>query len=344
MLYLKVPRKQAERIRRELVEDGVFEDGYPIISEQGGGYVLFPVNRKFKRFHTVERESEKIEKPSKSLKEALKGILNDEELDSLTTSFDIIGDIAIVEIPDALVAKEKDIGNALLDVHRNLKTVLKKLGPMEGEFRVRKVQVIAGENRTTTLYKESGAVMGLDVGKVYFSVRLSHERSRIAALVKPAETILALFAGVGPYPLVISRKVPSAHIIAIELNPDAVAFMKKNIERNRASNVEAVLGDARDVVLRKYRGFADRVLMPLPKGAQDFLDVAFAGVKDGGILHFYTFAGIEDPFHEAIEIAEKAAEKYGVRIEIVSERIVRPYSPQTVQVVLDIKVRKTPQK
>jgi len=340
MLFLKVPRKQAERIRHELVEDGVLEYGYPIISEKGSAYVLFPVNRKFKRFHTVERESEKIEKPVKSLKEALSGILSDDELDSLTTSFDIIGDIAIVEIPDPLEAKEKEIGNALLNVHRNLKTVLKKLGPMEGEFRVRKVKVIAGEDRTTTIYKETGAIMELDIAKVYFSVRLSHERSRIAALVKPNEKILALFAGVGPYPLVIAKKQPTAKIIAIELNPDAVAFMKKNIERNRASNIEAVLGDAREVVLREYRDFADRVLMPLPKGAQDFLDVAFSGVKDGGIIHFYTFAGIDDPFSEAIAIAEREAEKNNVRIEVISKRIVRPYSPQTVQVVLDMRVKK----
>lgn len=338
MLFLKVPKKQGEAVRKDLVREGIISNEYPIMIEEG--CILFPVTRGFSTFATVERECAKIAKPSKSLKEALGRVLNETELDSLTTSFDIIGDIAIVEIPTELETKETEIGNALLEVHRNIRTILRKMGPMEGEFRVRKVKVIAGEDRTATIYKESGAVMELDVAKVYFSVRLSHERTRIASLVKPNENILALFAGVGPYALVIARKVPSARIVAIELNPDAVSYMRKNIERNRAKNVDAVLGDAREVVMRDYRDFADRVTMPLPKGAQDFLDVAFVGVKDGGIVHFYSFSGIEKPFEEARAVVERAARKCGVGIEIVSERIVRPYSPQTVQVVLDIRVLK----
>jgi tRNA (guanine37-N1)-methyltransferase len=265
-------------------------------------------------------------------------------MESVIGSFDIIGDIAIIEIPETLSKHETRIGEALLGVHKNLKTILKKLGPMEGEFRVRKVKCIAGEDKTVTLYRESGVAMELDVAKVYFSVRLSHERKRIAELVKPGERILALFAGVGPFPLVIARKEPSARIVAVELNPDAVAFMRKNVERNRAGNVEVVLGDAREAVLRNYRAFADRVLMPLPKGAYDFLDVAFAGAKDGAIIHFYTFADVKEPFVESIAKAECAAEKSGVGIDVVAKRIVRPYSPQTVQVVLDMRVRKMKEK
>ncbi|MFH0884854.1 MAG: class I SAM-dependent methyltransferase family protein [Candidatus Micrarchaeota archaeon] len=339
MKYLKVPRKQGEKIRRELVQSGIFVSEYPILNE--GDFVLFPVSGQFGEFETLERDAEKREVRHDTLKDALSGFLSPTELESLIGSFDIIGDIAIIEIPDALESRENEIGNALLSVHKNLKTVLKKLGPMEGEFRVRRVKPIAGENRTTTLYKESGVVMELDVAKVYFSVRLSHERTRISELVKPGERILALFAGVGPFPLVIARKHPDAEIIAIELNPDAVEYMKMNIERNRAKNVKAVLGDVRATVSASYQNYADRILMPLPKGAYEFLDVAYAGAKDGGIVHFYTFAGIKDPFAEAIAKAESAAKASGVRIEVASQRIVRPYSPQTVQVVLDLIVRKS---
>jgi len=370
MLFLKVPKDQGESIRRELVRKGLIAKDYPVISEND--YVLFPLSRYENDlgFELVQREVEPREKGFQSLAEALSGLMSEAELEKLATSFDIIGDIAIIEIPDPKsttqnrsvpssefrVSNSRNpepetpnpqntkletlIGEALLKVHKNLKTVLKKLGPMEGEFRVRRLKRIAGEDRTTTLYKESGVAMELDVAKVYFSVRLSHERSRIASLVKPDEKILALFAGVGPFPLVIARKEPSARIIAIELNPDAVAFMEKNIKRNKAKNVQAILGDARKVVMKNYRNYADRVLMPLPKGAQDFLDVAFAGVKDGGIVHFYTFAGIKDPFGDAIAKAEKAAKENDVSIEVVGKRIVRPYSPSTVQVVLDLRIRK----
>jgi len=339
MRYLKVPKKSGEKIRRELLSADIFVKDYPILSE--GGFILFPVSKKHKRFELVERETEGLPKKHHKLEDALSGLLTESELEALVGSFDLIGDIAIIEIPDELESKEKLIGEALLKVHKNLKTVLKKLSPMEGEFRVRKVKCIAGEDRTTTLYKESGVVMEFDVAKVYFSVRLSNERTRIAGLVKPGEKILALFAGVGPFPLVIAKTHPDAEIVAIELNPDAVESMKKNIERNRAGGVvKAVLGDARAVVMADYQNYADRVLMPLPKGAHDFLDVAFAGVKDGGTIHFYTFADIKDPFKEAREKAEKAAKANGVKIEVAAERIVRPYSPQTVQVVLDLIVKK----
>jgi tRNA (guanine37-N1)-methyltransferase len=338
VIYLKVPRRDGEKTRRELIQKGLFVGGYPILNE--GDFVLFPVSGPFGDCETVERDEVKRPIHHDRLKDALSGILSEQELETLIGSFDIIGDIAIIEIPDALESREVDIGNALLSVHKNLKTVLRKLGPMEGEFRVRRVKPIAGEDRMTTLYKESGVLMELDVASVYFSVRLSHERKRISELVKPNERILALFAGVGPFPLVISKTHPDAEIIAIELNPDAVAFMEKNIARNKAKNIKAVLGDARKVVMAGYRDYADRVLMPLPKDAHDFLDVAYAGARDGGMVHFYTFAGISDPFREAAEKAESAAKASGVRIEIASQRIVRPYSPQTVQVVLDLIVRK----
>ncbi len=339
MLFLKVPKDKGEAVRRELIQQGLFVKDYPILSE--GGFILFPVLKSYGGFEVIEREAEPRDSEAHSLADALKGILSEDELDSLTTSFDIIGDIAIVEIPDGLEPKEREIGNALLKVHKNIRTILKKLGPMEGEYRVRKVKCIAGEDRTTTLYKESGAVMELDVAKVYFSVRLSHERTRISSLVNPKEKILALFAGVGPFPLVIAKEHPDTKIIAIELNPDAVSSMEKNIERNKAKNVKAVLGDAREVVMRDYKDFADRVLMPLPKGAYDFLDVAFAGVKDGGVVHFYTFAGSEDPFGDAIAKAEKAAKENNVSVSVIHKRIVRPYSPSTVQVVLDLRVKKS---
>lgn len=340
MLYLKVPRERGESVRRILVQRDLFAKGYPILSEDA--FVLFPL-RKYERdlgYELVQRDAQPREKEVQSLDEALSGFLSADERGELATAFDIIGDIAIIEIPDSLEKHEALIGEALLRVHKNLKTVLKKLGPMEGEFRVRKVRCIAGEDRTTTVYRESGVAMELDVAKVYFSVRLSHERTRIASLVGPKEKILALFAGVGPFPLVISKTHPDAEIIAIELNPEAVVFMERNIARNRAKNVKAILGDAREVVLRDYRGFADRVLMPLPKGAHDFLDTAFAGAKDGAMVHFYTFSAISDPFGEAMAKATSAAKANHVSVEAESWRIVRPYSPQTVQVVLDLRVRK----
>ncbi len=345
MRFLKVPRKDGERTRQELLAAGLLDSGYPISSE--GNFIYLPLAAGAKeglpagaKFEVVEREAERRERPPKKLADALSGLLTDAERDALVASFDIIGDIAIVEIPDELQPKEKEIGEALLRVHKNVKTVLKKLGPMEGEFRVRRLGFLAGENRMETTYRENGVPMRLDVAKVYFSVRLASERKRIADLVKPGERVLVLFAGVGPFALAIAKKRPGARVVAVEINPDAVRYMKENIALNRFDNIEAIQGDARDVVRSLPAGSFDRVIMPLPKSAEEFLDVAFSAVKGGGMVHFYTLTDASDPFGEAMEKAELKAEKSGVSVEMQSQRIVRPYSPLVVQVVLDLVVNK----
>ena len=336
MKFLKVPRKLAEKTRLELVEAGLFSAEYEIFEEDD--FIFIPVKGRYKDFEVVELEAKKQPPRYPKLKGILSAFLNKEEMETVVTSFDMMGDIVIAEIPKGLEPKEKGIGEALLKVHKNVKTVLKKLSAMEGEYRVRKLKHLAGEKKTETLYKEHGCTMKLDVVKVYFSVRLSHERKRIADLVKPDEKILALFAGVGPFPLVISKNHPDAELVAVEINPEAVKYMRENVKLNKAANITVEEGDARKIVMDKYQNFADRVLMPLPKTAETFLDVAFAGVKDGGTIHFYTFAGAKDPFNEAMAKARQEASN--VKIEVLSQRIARPYSPGVVQVVLDLRVRK----
>lgn len=338
MKFLKVPRKLAEKIRLELVAEDIFSTEYEIFSE--GDFVLFPVKGKYGDFEVVELKAEKQPPRHQKLEGILSTFLNRKEMESVVASYDMVGDIVIVEIPAELEPKEKKIGEALLKVHKNVKTVLKKHSPMEGEYRVRKLRHLAGEEKTETFYKEHGCTIKLDVAKVYFSVRLSHERRRIANLVKNKEKILALFAGVGPFPLVISKSHPDAEIVAVEINPEAVKYMEENVKLNKAKNIRVVEGDAREIVMEKYQNFADRVLMPLPKTAETFLDVAFAGAKDNATIHFYTFAGAKEPFKEAMEKVAKAAKAANVTADVLSQRIARPYAPGVVQVVLDFSVRK----
>ncbi|MFH1520885.1 MAG: methyltransferase [Candidatus Micrarchaeota archaeon] len=242
MKFLKVSKKQAEHVRKELVAAGLFSNDYEIIHEDNS--ILFPVLDNFKSYEMVEMKGEKRVENQGKLKDALAGVLTTEERESLVSSFDILGNIAIIEIPESLEQKEKQIGDAVISANHHVKTVLKKTGPMEGEFRVRQVEHISGENTKIAIYKESGVLMKFDVSKVYFSVRLAFERSRIAELVKPGELVLVLFAGVGPFALVIAKKHPDTKIITVELNPEAVVSMKENIKLNKMKNIEATEGDA----------------------------------------------------------------------------------------------------
>lgn len=279
-------------------------------------------------------------KKPKSLKEALKGALTEKEMKSLVTSFDIIGDIAIIEIPPELSKKEKKIGKAILEVHKNVKTVCKRRGIHKGVFRIRPVKVIAGKKKTETLYKEHGVLMKLDIAKVYFTPRLSHERERIAEQVKKGEVIGAFFAGVGPFPLVIFKKQPNVKIYAVELNPDAFKYLEDNIRINKAGGaIEPILGDVRELgsccpVMPRL----DRILMPLPKGGEDFLPIVFERIKAKGIIHFYQFGRKEKPYVEALRKIKAVAKGCGRKIKIIRKKEVRPYSPGVVQIVIDFRV------
>jgi len=332
MRFVKAGKSRGEEVRRELALSGSIDQGYPILHE--GDSILIPVKGDVPGHEMVEREAEPRPVPVSSLSDALEGVLSAEELSLLMRSFDIIGDIAIIEIPDALATRSTEIGQALMTVHRNVKAVFRKGSAMEGEYRVRRLERIAGEDRTTTLYRESGTVMELDLAKVYFSVRLATERERIADLVRPGEKVLVLFAGVGPFALVIAKRKPDSSITALELNPDAVRYLKRNIELNGFSNIEAIEGDAHGF---QRTGF-DRVVMPLPKSASEFLAGAMRNAKDGGAIHYYTFSSRQDAIGSAFAKVKGIAEEAGFEATLESGHIVRPYAPEIVQVVLDLRI------
>lgn len=277
-----------------------------------------------------------MQKP-RSLKEALQNFLSEEEFKKLVTSFDIIGDIAVIEIPYELEKKEKAIGGAILQVHRNVKTVCKKLGRHEGKFRVMPVKIIAGKKRKLeTIYKEHGIQMKVKIGEVYFSPRLSTERLRIAERVKEGESIAGFFAGIVPFPLVIAKK-KKCKIYSIELNPKAYELMQENIKMNKLKGeIIPILGDVREIVHNLPA--CNRVLMPLPKGGENFLEYAFLVCKKNGIIHFYQFAPDEDLFSQALISIDKTARKMHRKVRILNKKIVRPHAPRQSQIVIDFSV------
>ena len=275
-----------------------------------------------------------------SLKEALKGKLTKKEFAHLRTSFDMLGNIAIIEIPSELVKKEKIIGKALLEVSPNIETVCKKTGAHKGKFRVEPVKIIAGKKNRTATYRESGCTFRVSLGKVFFSPRLSAERLRIAGEIKKGEIVAVLFAGVGPFPIVFAKNSEMKQAFAVELNPAAFEQLKENVELNKVQEkVVPLLGDVKRVVPKKLKGKCGRVVMPLPKGGEHFLHEAFLCLKGGkGIIHFYDFVSREKGFDEAVEKIKNAAEKEKKKVKVLLKRKVRDYSPDTFQAVIDFRV------
>lgn len=254
-------------------------------------------------------------------------------------SYEILGDIAILNTEDVPEEKEAEAAEAILQVHRNIVTVVKPLTPVHGEFRVKNYQVIAGEDKTETTHKEYGSTYKLNLQEVYFTPRLGTERIRVTSQVQPNETVVDMFAGVGPFTIPVAKK--AQRVAAVDINPTAIRYLKENLETNKISNVDVIEGDIKDIA-PQLENTADRIIMNLPHSAQEYLKEALIIIKNNGIIHYYDIRHEDDLFEGAEETIKNIAGEHDMRVEIVDLRKIRSYAPHQYNVVFDVRIEKDP--
>lgn len=284
----------------------------------------------------------------KKLRAHLSQFLSPTEIATVSTSYDIVGDIVVLR-----PLSENNVGQTvaaeIMNIHRNIKTVLSQQGKVAGNFRIRSFSHLAGEDRKTTFHRESGCVFSVDLEKCYFSPRLGNERLRISKLVKSGETVVNMFAGMGCFSIVIAKQARSNLVFSIDINPEAIALMRENIRLNAVyGKVIPLLGDSEEVVRQHFQGMADRVLMPLPEKAFEYMPAALSALKPtGGWLHLYDFQHAtkhEDPLEKTkARVAEKASHMR-FKYEHTFSRVVRSIGPNWYQTVLDMRVLPFPGK
>jgi len=278
-----------------------------------------------------------------SLRDRLSETFEPWELKYVEQSYDIIGDIAVIRIPEAIAYKAKEIAETVMQSNPHIKTVLRQTGPVTGELRLRQLEWLIGEKRTETVHKESSCLFKVDLEKCYFSPRLSFERMRVAKQVVTGEVVVNMFAGVGCFSILIAKQAKPLKIYSIDVNSDAIRYMKENIRLNRARYiVEAIEGDAKEVTTKRLLNVADRVLMPLPEKALEYLNIALMALKPtGGMIHYYDFVHAGRDIDPIEEVKRKVSEKLqaaNVFFEYTFGRVVRKVGPRWFQVVLDINV------
>lgn len=273
---------------------------------------------------------------AQNLKDALKWKLPTKELELLPRSFDVVGKIAVYsDFPEELHRKEGTIAQTLLSVHKNIHTVAKKTGDHTGVYRTKRVTILAGEDTKLTTHTENGVKIIVDIEAAYFSPRLSNERLRVAEQVKEGEEVLVLFSGVGPYPLVIGKKGKAKKIIGVEKNPRAHKLAKENVILNKLDDkIELYRSDVRDMKLpiKKF----DRILMPLPKDADQFLNVALKYANVGTIIHLYLF--VEEKYFP--QNLQDLVSKRSKRVKLVKTVQCGASSPSIIRICADLKVVK----
>lgn len=274
------------------------------------------------------------------LKKALEGVLSEEESLELFSAFDQIGEIIIVRIPDSLLSKKKTIGETLLENVHPAKSVFYQATPVEGDFRTRNLEILAGEDNTETEYKEYGCRFKVDVEKAFFSPRLSTERDRIAQMVQDGETIINMFGGVGMFSIIAAKK-KRCTVYNIDLNPYAAKLCEENIKLNKLTGkVISIHGDAAQVVKEQLQDKGDRTLMLLPERSDEFLGSAISATKSGGTIHYYSHQHA-DKRQDAVEVSKQHyLQVTPVQSDIIDGRMVRAVGPRYYQTVVDVKITK----
>ncbi|HHH79416.1 MAG TPA: class I SAM-dependent methyltransferase family protein [Thermoplasmatales archaeon] len=335
---VKIEKNKGETVRKRLKELGMLKTH--LLPKKNDENIFLPIHDGKKiGYQIVEMDFEEKKRKPRSYKDVLN--LPPELQQLLPTSYDVIGDIALIKIPDEILGYTKEIGNAILRVHKNIKVVcLSK--PVTGEYRTREVEVIAGEKRTTTLHREYGVELHLDVEKTFFSPRLAGERHRVAGLVKKNENVVDMFTGVAPFAIMIAKQGSPKIVYAIDKNPAAIKFAKKNVTHNRVvDKVEVIQGDAREVMKNFVQKNlkADRIIMNHPFFTQNFLNDALLIAKKGCVIHYYDILN-EDEVDNRVEFFKKVSKN--AEMEVKSVRMIKTYAPREFYTCFDITVTHMP--
>jgi len=274
------------------------------------------------------------------LKKALENVLTVKESDKLISAFDQIGDIIILRIPDSLLSKKKIIGETLLNEVKIARSVFYQASAVEGDFRTRDLEILAGEDNTETEYKEFGCKFIVDVEKAFFSPRLSTERERIANLIQDGEIVTNMFAGIGMFSIMAAKK-KKCTVYSLDINPVASKLCEKNIGLNKlAGKVISINGDASEIIKDQLMNKSDRTLMLLPERSDEFLESAINTTKNDGIIHYYSHIHADKKFDAGKLSEEHYLQTTPIKSKILDSKIVRAVGPRYYQTVVDVKISK----
>ena len=258
------------------------------------------------------------------------------ELDLLPRGYQRLGSVLVVKLPERLRPHFAAIGRAYRD-EMGVATVLRR-GPISGEFRVPKMERLAG-NTSETETREHGIVYRFDAARLMFAAGNRSERVRLPGLVAPGEMIADLFAGIGYFTLPLAVHSRARRIVACEANPVSFEYLRQNLRRNGVEGkVEALLGPNETATLRA--GSFDRVVLGYLPSALPWIDRALPLLTPaGGWLHVHVVIGTQDGLAAAEGAVRSSIARAGGTSLEASAREVKPYGPGKLHAVVDVRAR-----
>ena len=370
--FVKIKQESAEKflkfLKTKLQNEPFLDRRIKVIHE--GAYVLFPlINDMEKVKELIGGISNKLNFDIvsvkgiveenynyRSIEEALEEELPENILELVPKSYDVIGKIAIIEFDrfnalniDKTLLYKRKVAEAIVKVNKSVKTVYEKKSEVKGKYRLKDLELIFGEDNPETIHKENNCMFKLDVRNTYFTPRLVFERKRLSLLkFAKEELIVDMFAGVGPISIQIAKS-NDVKVHSFDINPTAYKYLIENVKLNKlkgeilAHNIDvATLINSSNELGIDLNNRVDRIIMNLPEQSINYVDIACLMMKKtGGILHFYQFCEKPNPIEKGIEKLRIELNKIGWDIEeINNSKIVKPFSPKSDLIVVDLKIKK----
>lgn len=298
MTSLRVPRTRAESAKERILDLDLFDEARCIAVR--GDRVEIPVVEAPPHALVETLDGEVVEAggrprrrfrdPHATVRAELADVLDPDELAMVPAGYQVVGDVALIDLPSELDDVAERVGAAYGEA-LPVATVLDRTR-IVGERREPATRRLWGEPETETVHREHGIAFALDPAQVMFSPGNKGERRRIAEADLDGVRVVDLFAGVGQ--LALPAAVAGAEVVACETNPTAAAYLQDNAERNGLDDrVQVREGDCRDVAPADR---ADLVIMGLLPSARGFLDVAGRALDGTGRVWLHEVQGIgEEP-------------------------------------------------
>ncbi|XP_073719616.1 tRNA (guanine(37)-N(1))-methyltransferase-like [Misgurnus anguillicaudatus] len=269
----------------------------------------------------IQRYELKLTYENLKSEEILRAVLPEGQ--DVTSGFSRVGHIAHMNLRDHQLPYRKLIGQVIIDKNPGITCVVNKTNTIDSTYRNFQMEVLAGEDNMVAKVRENGVFYEFDFSRVYWNPRLSTEHERIVSLLRRGDTVVDVFAGVGPFAVPAARR--GCEILANDLNPESFRWLQHNAKLNKVDKkITSFNMDGRDFIRGPVKERLPalmkgsqkiHVVMNLPALALEFLD-AFRGLlgpePEQGLtcednlpqVHCYGFSKEDDPQRDVIERVE----------------------------------------
>ena len=146
-----------------------------------------------------------------------------------------------------------------------------------------------------------------------------------------------MFAGVGPYSIVIAKNPRVKAVYSNEINSEANKYGKLNVELNKLKDKIIMLnGDIKKVAVKLNKKF-DYIVMPRPQLKDSFLKEAFSLSKKGTVVFYYDFCQEKEKY-AIVDKINKEAKKVRKKIKILKIKQAGEIAPYKIRIRVDFRV------